>query len=100
MTTTKACQGTGVSGLSVCRWDGSVCRWDGSVCRMGWIGGILFYDYNQGLSGYRSKWQERVRVWARNGVRVVNGLPPNPNPTFSRVSVWVRIKVTLTLNLK
>ena len=30
-------------------------------CRAGvfknsWNGGILFYDYNQGLSGYRSKW--------------------------------------------
>ena len=30
-------------------------------CRAGWLkngwnGGILFHDYNQGLSGYRSKW--------------------------------------------
>ena len=22
----------------------------------GWNGGILFHDFNQGLSGYRSKW--------------------------------------------
>ena len=22
----------------------SVCRWDGSVCRMGWNGGILIHD--------------------------------------------------------
>ena len=32
-----------------------------SQCRAGvlknvWNGGILFHDYNQGLSGYRSKW--------------------------------------------
>ena len=26
------------------------------VFKKGWIGGILFYDYNQGLSGYMSKW--------------------------------------------
>ena len=27
-----------------------------SVLKNGWNGGILFHDYNQGLSGYRSKW--------------------------------------------
>ena len=27
-----------------------------SVSKNGWNGGILFYDYNQGLPGYRSKW--------------------------------------------
>ena len=27
-----------------------------SFLKNGWTGGFLFHDYNQGLSGYRSKW--------------------------------------------
>ena len=50
-----------------------------------------------GVSGW-----EKARVWdlvwARVGVRVGNWLPPNHNPTFSRVRI--RIRVTLTLTLK
>ena len=59
-------------------------RYDVHQCRAGWLkngwnGGILFHDYNQGLSGYRSKWPgEGEGVWdwvcARVSVRVANGL--------------------------
>ena len=38
----------------------------------GWNGGILFHDYNQGLSGYRSKWLGGQRY--RNGYELGLGL--------------------------
>ena len=32
------------------------------VLKNGWNGGILFHDYSQGLSEYRSKWLEEGNV--------------------------------------
>ena len=46
-----------------CTSDGFVIRFicdirqgNAGVLKNGWNGGIPFHDYNQGLSGYRSKW--------------------------------------------
>ena len=41
---------------SVCRIICDVHQCQAGLLKNGWNGGILFYDYNQGLSGNRSKW--------------------------------------------
>ena len=51
------------------------------LLKNGWIGGILFHDYNQGLSGYRSKWLEEGKSMAL----CWDWVTPNPNPTFRKV---------------
>ena len=40
-----------------------------------WNGGILFHDYNQGLSGYRGKWigEDEGVEYVLTRVRVGNG---------------------------
>ena len=47
----------------VCRIIYDVPQCPTGVLKNGWNGGILFYDYNQRLSVYRSKWLGEERVW-------------------------------------
>ena len=73
---------------------------DDSQCPAGLLnkgckGGILFYDCNQDLSGYRSKW-----LGEGKGMGLGMGLgwkwgTPNPNPTFRRIRFRVREPLTL-----
>ena len=61
-----------------------VVQYQAGLLKNGWNGGIMFHDYNQGLSGYRSKWLEEDgvwdSVWARVGVKAGNGLPLTLTP--------------------
>ena len=82
-----------------------VCQCRAGFFKNGWNGGILFHDYNQGLSRYRSKWLGEGQGYGRLLFffpTLAQTQTSNSTPTLSRVRIRVRVRValTLTVNLK